>query len=252
MSMLGVLLRLVCALFVMEHRDIQVLNAIEGFCSYFPGDNVPHFQSLDLLRDAFHSVAQGCGEEEMVVSLAKRRNSLKDVPFRLVRRRRRYDASALLCLVESFSWASTPRRRPHHETILADAHRLGIPLWPQLGDSFSGDARLGEDACAVVAISAISESSHRGSLVSAVLERQQKRMRIGSLITSLTAEHQQLILQRFKRLSNRSAQERFRRHQLKTRLATVTNEGARGITDAVSDKQWPRQDTWRLFSLVEA
>ena len=48
----------------MEEIDVQILNAVDGFCDCEAPDRVPYFDSLKELLDAFNSVAANCGARD--------------------------------------------------------------------------------------------------------------------------------------------------------------------------------------------
>ena len=110
----------------MEEIDIQVLNAIDGFCRRDRIAGIPYFDSVQSLLGAFNSIADSLGgpclQQSRQVS-----NKLTKAPFKLQRKRKRYDATALVFLVET---SLTDTRAVARQVVVARAKRLGIPLWP--------------------------------------------------------------------------------------------------------------------------
>ena len=88
-------------------RDRRIRNAVDAFADDVGG--VPRFKSLRMLHEAYNSIAEMCGEagltHERQVSKA-----LSHCSFPLVRKRKLYDATALLFMLpitERCCWART-------------------------------------------------------------------------------------------------------------------------------------------------
>ena len=73
-----------CTKNTMEHRDVQIRNAVDRFGMKFE-DGVPCFERLDRLREAFNSVADSCGANHLCYTSTKNvSKALANASFPLV------------------------------------------------------------------------------------------------------------------------------------------------------------------------
>ena len=115
----------------MEGMEVHIMNAVDGYCSRGAADDVHYFDSLDVLRCAFNSVVGRCGMMGACLigkKLGSRR--LADAPFNVVRRRNKYDDTALMYLAfVAEATSDMTQRSPQRSEILATAARLGLKCW---------------------------------------------------------------------------------------------------------------------------
>ena len=193
----------------MEER---VLNAVDGYCSLDAADEVPYFESLDVLRCAYNSVVENCGMMEACFEQAKLvSNRLRGACFTFVRRRRRYDITALLYLV-AVAEASRDgvQRGLRRAEILARARQIGVQCWD------GGE----EDPYGLVLAPLANQDRQLAEL--APQGTRPKRMRLDRLIVACSPSDQELIRGKFEKLSAKLKWQKQKTQRLQSKLQVVT------------------------------
>ena len=204
----------------MEEIDVQILNAVDGFCDCEAPDRVPYFDSLKELLDAFNSVAANCGARDSCMLDTKQlSNRLRQATPMLTTRKRRYDASALLFLVSNILCPGSSACT--RGSLDVTASRLGIHVWASLRPSGAfgeegGEALVPADGEHDVAI-VVHEAP-------ATPEPCLKRVKLQSLIGACSPDDQAQILGKFGKLSRSKYRARKKNKRLKHDLEAVIRE----------------------------